>query len=296
MNKPIGTPATPGSIKQAAEERYSRTVDGVYFSHQPIYGYRSPYSSPSNISRYIILHSIFRNLSRYKFNSFLDVGGAEGWTTWLVKKTFGCYAMNSDLSHNAVEQSRKLFNLPAVACSAGNLTFSCSHFDAVLCSETLEHLSNHAMVVNKLMRIAASVVVVTVPHEKRNKGKEIFDTHVNFFDEHSFDFLERRGFKVKVEKTLSPFVVPLRVIAEGCPKEGKGWKYRLYNALCPVFRRLFGVRVAIFLVYLDRFLCRLFPNRFGGLTFVIEKRPVFARTPKKIRPSDIIFSTIKPKS
>lgn len=303
MNKPTG-------MKDIANERYSRTVDGVYYSHQPIYGYRSKYSAPCNISRYIIIHSILREMSRYRFHSFLDVGGAEGWTVYLVRKIFpNCFLVaNSDISAVAVERGRQLFGMPGVSCVASRVSQfgALMRNDIVLSSEVLEHVPDWRWTLQNILKVTNGVAIITVPHEKHNKSDNRFDQHINFFDEHSLDYLKGKGYIIRVTKTLSPFLVPFRVIAEGQKKDkvsldkhGNVRKlslaHRLYNALTPVFRAVFGVRTAIFLVNLDRRLCRLFPNHFGGLTFTIEKRPVMARKPIDVRVEDFIFRTIKPK-
>ena len=71
--------------KKYVDDRFNMTIDGIYFSHQPIYGYRNKYSSTSHISRYIITKSILNALSKYKFSNLIDIGGAEGFTTFLFK-------------------------------------------------------------------------------------------------------------------------------------------------------------------------------------------------------------------
>ncbi|MEW6507989.1 MAG: hypothetical protein AB1432_09620 [Bacteroidota bacterium] len=62
------------------EERFKETTESnIYFAHQPIYGFRDPNSEKYVINRYIITYQIMKALSHIKFDSLLDVGGAEGY-------------------------------------------------------------------------------------------------------------------------------------------------------------------------------------------------------------------------
>ncbi|HEY8917731.1 MAG TPA: hypothetical protein VIM87_14910, partial [Chitinophaga sp.] len=67
-------------VKKVVNSWFSKTIDGIHFSHQPIYGYRTKYAATSNIARYMVTRSILNALGRFSFSSFIDVGGAEGYT------------------------------------------------------------------------------------------------------------------------------------------------------------------------------------------------------------------------
>ena len=72
-------------------------AEGVYRAHQPIYGFQwGPV--PPNIKNYIRIYEILRKLTRLDFDSFLDVGGAEGYTANLVRRFFGSEVRSCDLS------------------------------------------------------------------------------------------------------------------------------------------------------------------------------------------------------
>jgi hypothetical protein len=51
--------------------------EGIYFAHQPIYGFRKGHSEPGHMGKYIRTYQIMKVLSHMSFDSLLDVGGAE---------------------------------------------------------------------------------------------------------------------------------------------------------------------------------------------------------------------------
>ncbi len=89
--------------KKFLDERFDQEIDGIYYAHQPIYGYRSNNSSGSDISRYMLTKSILNTINNYTFKSFIDIGGAEGYTANLVRKLFNAEVMSTDLSVQPAE-------------------------------------------------------------------------------------------------------------------------------------------------------------------------------------------------
>ena len=81
------------------DKRFKLTDEsGIYFAHQPIYGFRKGHSEPGAVSRYMITYQIMKALSHLRFSSLLDVGGAEGYKSALARSLFGVRVRSADLS------------------------------------------------------------------------------------------------------------------------------------------------------------------------------------------------------
>ena len=261
--------------RETLEQWFASTVDGIYFAHQPIYGFRTPYASTSNIGRYMITKSILNAVGRYECKNFIDVGGAEGYTANLVREIFKVPVMTTDLSETACEMARKIFNIDAKQSDIHNLPFSNESFDTVLCSETIEHVADYKKAIVELLRITRNVLIITVPHETpeivaaniRNKAPH---GHIHYFDVHTLDYLKQEGYQVAYKKTLSPLLVIPRIIIEGYRKNEEKWHYRIYNRLTPLFKKVFGIGSANRMVDADDAFCSLFGS-YGGITFTIIK-------------------------
>jgi ubiquinone/menaquinone biosynthesis C-methylase UbiE len=284
--------------KPYLEERFVENVEGVYFSHQPIYGYRSKYSASSNISRYMITKSILNAINEYSFKTFIDIGGAEGYTAYLVRQLFNLNVMSTDLSENACRMAKEIFNIDAQACDIHKLPFQNEQFDIVLCSETIEHVTDYKLAIKELLRITKNALVITVPHEspeevEANIRNNVAHGHIHYFDTQTLDYLRSEGYSLKAEKTLSPFLIVPRVIAEAANKNKKGILYKLYNMVTPILRKFFGTRTAILLINADAWFCKTF-KKYKGITFVIEKeKPLLKRTFEKgIRAQDFIYRKV----
>ncbi len=285
--------------KPFLEERFGETVEGVYFSHQPIYGYRSKYSASSNISRYMITKSILNAVNEYSFKTFVDIGGAEGYTAFVVRQLFNVSVMSTDLSENACRMAKEIFNIDAQACDIHKLPFQNNQFDIVLCSETIEHVTDYKLAIKELLRITKNVLIITVPHEspeevEANIRNNVPHGHIHYFDTQTLDYLKSEGYSLRAEKTLSPFLIVPRVIAEATNKSKKGILYSLYNLCTPVFRAIFGAKTAIRLTNADSWFCKTF-KKYRGITFVIEKeKPVLKRTFEKgVAAKDFIYQKVE---
>ncbi len=143
------------------DRRYSKTVDGQYFAHAPVYGFGSSYSEPNQVLRLARAFSLLRILNTLPFHNFLDVGGGEGYTTALVRDLFGVPAYCSDISVEAGLQARHLFGIQSVANEAARLPFKDNSFDLVLCSEVIEHLATPVYAISELARVASKYLVIT---------------------------------------------------------------------------------------------------------------------------------------
>lgn len=142
-----------------------RFADGVkageYFAHQPIYGYKKGHTEGRDLIRYLRNLSILVKLSRFDFNNFMDVGGAEGYMANLVRTAFKVDSYTCDLSFEANLRARELFGIESLAMDLSNLPFKDEAFDVVLCSETLEHVSNPVQAICELKRITKKALIIT---------------------------------------------------------------------------------------------------------------------------------------
>jgi ubiquinone/menaquinone biosynthesis C-methylase UbiE len=280
-------------------DRFNMTIDDIYYSHQPIYGYRNKYSSDSHIARYIITKSILNNLKKYKFSELIDIGGAEGYTAYVIQNLFNCNVEITDFSKNACLRAKEIFNISGTPCDIHNLPFEDSKFEVTLCSETIEHVTDYKKAIEELLRITSKVLIITVPHETheivaKNIRDKIPHGHINYFDITTLDYLKPRIENLVYEKTLSPYLIAPRVIAEGYKKPTTKFSFKLYNFLTPLFRKIFGKRIASVIVDSDKwFVDKL--KKYDGITFVIEKNDVIKcnNEANEIKSKDFIDITVK---
>lgn len=266
------------------DERFRRTdEDGVYFAHQPIYGFRAGHSEPEAIERYIRTYQILKLLGTFPFESLLDVGGAEGYKAHLARKTFGVHVESTDLSTEACRRAEEIFGVRSRPADIHELPFENGAFDVVLCSETLEHVADVRRALAELLRVAAKAVVITVPHEpqgvvERNVQEARPHAHINAFETDTFDDLREQGLHVTTRKLISPWLRWPRAFVEAMPKTYRPGRYPrlvvdVYNRLVPVTRVLVGKRAAAGLIRLDERLCaRSSPYR--AIAFFISKQPL----------------------
>lgn len=261
--------------KEKLEKIFSRNTEGVYHAHQPIYGYRTSKGSTSCIARYMVTKSILNAINKYNFKTFIDIGGAEGYTANLVRKLFNAQVKSTDLSENACKMANTIFGIDAIHADIHNLPFENNEFDVILCSETIEHVTDYKKAITELLRITKNVLIITVPHESEEMvAQTIKDKvphgHINYFDIHSLDYLKDFGYTLKYEKTLSPLLILPRVIAEGFKKPDTKLHFKIYNFFTPILKKLFGIKTANRLTDIDTKTTKLF-GFYKGITFIIEK-------------------------
>jgi SAM-dependent methyltransferase len=270
------------------DRRFQETSpDGVYTAHQPIYGFDAGHCEPSLLPRYVRTLEIMRALAQLRFGSCLDAGAAEGYKAELVRRLFGAEVVATDLSENACERAREIFGLTARSGDVHDLPFDDGEFDVALCSETLEHVSDFRSALSELLRVSRTAVVITVPHESRDRVEENRSSgephaHINSFDLDTLDFLERGGrLRVIARPIVSPLTAAAAGLVEGSPRElrepaehHRTWNRlaRVNNAIAPVTARLFGPRAESALLELDRPACRR-PGMHRALLFVVLKDP-----------------------
>lgn len=257
------------------EQRFMKNnEDGSYFSHAPIYGYAEKKSSEKIITKRY--SRIFKNLTlmnNLNFDSFLDVGGAEGFMAHLVKKLFNkSFIVTADLSIEANKRARELFDINSVALDIHQLPFKDNSFDLVLCSETIEHVTNAEMAIKELCRVAKKHVIISTPrafNEKmklkyfRNRDKNVEHDHINFFTKKDLEILLGKNTKFFGVRFLKIMEVIMAIFdnEELTEKRKKMYNKNLiniYNFLKKI-NKFNDIKSAERLIYLDYLITKMFP-------------------------------------
>lgn len=135
--------------------------NGGYRPHAPVFGYGSPRTEFNQAGRIVRIARILSVLDSLSFDSFLDVGGCEGYTARLVCERKKVDVAFCDLSRVAVKEGITRLGVPGVACQGAALPFPDNSFDVVLCSEVLEHVEDPFSVINELKRVARRHLLIT---------------------------------------------------------------------------------------------------------------------------------------
>jgi ubiquinone/menaquinone biosynthesis C-methylase UbiE len=114
------------------------------------------------------LHYILKIARSIDFNSFLDVGCAEGYYMKLLAENLkDSRAVGFDIAKNYLCKAKmNVSNCQFVLGDAHNLPFKDNSFDFVLCSELLEHALNPENVLRELLRVSNNYMLLTVAGEK----------------------------------------------------------------------------------------------------------------------------------
>jgi SAM-dependent methyltransferase len=291
------------------DRRFAETSpDGVYTAHQPIYGFDAGHCEPSLLPRYVRTLEIMRALARLRFGSCLDAGAAEGYKAELVRRLFGAEVVATDLSEKACERAREIFGLTARSADLHDLPFEDGEFDVALCSETLEHVSDFRSALSELLRVSRTAVVITVPHESRDRVEENRSSgephaHINSFDVDTLDFLERGSrLRVIAQPIVSPLTAAAAGLVEGAPRElrepaehHRNWNRlaRVNNAVAPVTARLFGPRAESALLELDGPACRRLGMHRALLFVVLKEQSTWSERPwRKVSAREIVSFSV----
>jgi ubiquinone/menaquinone biosynthesis C-methylase UbiE len=270
--------------KNWLDRNYKRSYEGIYFAYQPIYGLRGGYSLPGVTKRYCITYKIMKELEGLQFDSFLDVGGLEGYTAALVRSVFGASVRNCDLSFHACKKAKEIFGVDSEQVDIHQLPYKDNEFDVVLCSETLEHVADIEQATSELLRVSKKAVIITVPHEpkeviEKNIEEQIPHAHIHSLDTKSFDFALPRVHKIISKKILSSTLRIPRALLDARKIDlseitgSKGYSkimLQIYNFFVPAFQVIFGKRSVGLIVKLDGFLSGIIPG-YGGVLFVLLK-------------------------
>ena len=172
-------------------KRYDFSSAGVYFPHQPVYGFSR---WEEHIQDYFRTYHILRLLEQLEFSSFLDVGCAEGYLVNVVRSVFGVDSYAIDIAPSGVKRARDLYDIPGAAADALRLPFPDKTFDVVLSSETLEHVSDPAAVIAELVRVSKHYVILSTPAARDHVDVEQHMQHLdpNVIFSHFHFFTERQ--------------------------------------------------------------------------------------------------------
>ena len=132
-----------------------------YAPYQPVYGIADGGFGPDQFlmaARWTRLVALLHEMGP---GSFLDVGGAEGFVSGLVREAAGCDVVSMDLSIEAGLRAREIMDVPALAADSAMLPFADASFDYVFMSEVLEHLAHPVRTLLELRRVARRAVIVT---------------------------------------------------------------------------------------------------------------------------------------
>lgn len=279
------------------DERFKMVDEfGVYWAHQPVYGFRERHSEAGRFDQYIRTYEIMKSLSHLDFKTLLDVGGAEGWKAFLAKELFSAEVANSDLSEEACKRSAELFGIRSVPGDVHELPFNSNEFDVVISSETLEHAKDVNEAVRELLRVARRAVVITVPHEtKEEVEKHITEGevhgHIHAFDLKSFDFLKSEGYEVLCKKVMTRYsaALALRLIDKELTrrKVDAAMPFRavlsyFFNACVPVANRiLLDKRTTALIMKLNSLISPFTASYYNILFMILKDKECFI--PKETR-------------
>jgi ubiquinone/menaquinone biosynthesis C-methylase UbiE len=263
--------------------------EGIYFAHQPIYGFRKGPSEPGLTDKYCRTYQMMKALSHLEFNSLLDVGGAEGYKAHIVKEIFDVEVRNSDLSEEACKRCKEIFYIESDPVDLHNLPYDDDAFEVILCSETLEHVTDWRNAINELLRVASKAIVITVPHEDKtiimeNIKSGVSHGHIHNFFLNSLDFLEFKGYTVISKRIVSRLL--LKKIGFLIEPE---LKYPPNSLRTTLIRMIFGKKIASFIIKLDDLFVK-FGKQFDGILFIIlkDKKSLWKDKQKKISVHQII--------
>ena len=166
---------------------------GYEKAHAPIYGYMRGHrhTSPLHLVHYARTLSILRLLNTLDLGRVLNVGGADGYHSVLVRRLFGAPVVTLDLDARRMAMARGRYGLDACRGNALDIPFADASFDTVLCIETIEHIDDPQRVVDELKRVAARNVVVSTESfydSEEQKGwfqDYLRETHPRFFRAHN---------------------------------------------------------------------------------------------------------------
>jgi len=168
---------TPGSytkeVKQWLNKRFAATdKSGRYFSHEPIYGYADGPSEPDRLSRLSRTYQIIQVVNRLDFKSFVDIGGAEGYWSNIIRHLFRVPCLTCDLSCQANLMARLLYGVDGVTLDIDQIPIRDGMFDLVMCSETLEHVPDPVHAVRELSRVSRKYVLITTPLARTDEKRK----------------------------------------------------------------------------------------------------------------------------
>ncbi len=165
--------------------------------------------------------TLVKTLKDLSVDSILDAGCGEGFTlNKFFEEGIGKNLEGVDFSRDAIELGKKHF--PFLKLKEGDiydLPYKKDTFDAVICTEVLEHLENPKKAIAEVLRASKKYVIFSVPNEPFFMGGRLLrglnirqfgnhPEHINHWTFFSFpDFLKQNGVKVKMIKLPFPWIL-----------------------------------------------------------------------------------------
>lgn len=142
------------------------------------------------------LHPHFKSVEPFLHGPVLDVGCGPGFLAASVFPNYHWYT-GIDISPKAIEIGNKLF--PGAKFHVGDvendpLPFPDDSFRTVVCTEVLEHIQRHDIIVPELVRVAQEFIVITVPTDMQGVGH----IYPKWTHEQIHDFAAKMGTVIEV--------------------------------------------------------------------------------------------------
>jgi len=281
------------------DERFKKCDErGIYYAHQPIYGFRKGHCDPGYIYQYITTFQTMKALSHMKFESLLDVGAAEGQTAYIAKHIFNVRVRATDLSEESCLRAREIFHIDSDPADIHQLPYNDNEYDIVLCNSSLEHVKDYQKAVSELLRVASKAVVITLPHEdttviEKNVEDQIPHAHIHNFTLHSFDYLLTRNYEI-IKKGIctSPllFLDNLLEVKTGYHGVGKRRYIEILKAyfFAPLWKKIYCRKIASKMVDIDSLLSNFFNYYFMLFVLLEDKECYYKKERKQISPSRVM--------
>lgn len=140
-----------------------------------------------------LLHHI---ISKIQGESLLDVGCGTGMAIALIKASKPFLAVRGIEPSEDAKTIWKQRNIDVEIGSATSLPYNDSSFDTVICSHVFEHIEDHDLALEEVIRVAKKRAIIVVPSgnvDEKNPGTP----HLRYYD--------RINFKNFIRKTPNIF-------------------------------------------------------------------------------------------
>ncbi len=165
---------------------------------------------------YVLLHDI----KLLKPKSLLDVGAGEGFTLEKIRQSAICNKLEGiEYMDEAIAIGKK--ENPKITIKKGDiyaLPYKANQFEAVVCTEVLEHLEDPEKALKELKRVASKYVILSVPNEplftiqRFLRGKNMaklgdHPEHIQHWSANKFQEFVKKQLTIKSVKTPLPWTL-----------------------------------------------------------------------------------------
>ena len=166
------------------------------------------------------LKALIIELKRLHPKTILDVGCGEGFTLAKIRKAnIGKHLEGVDFLDRAIELGKQTH--PYLSLKQGNiykLPYKDNSFDAVICTEVLEHLEQPEKALKELYRVTRKYCIISVPNEpifrtaNFLRGKNISRwgndiEHIQHWSKKGIVSFVEKYFKIRVVRTPFPWTL-----------------------------------------------------------------------------------------